>query len=204
MPAYNSLLIPEHFFHIFNRAVGDEKIFRTEENYQFFLRKFQEYVSPVAMLYCYSLLPNHFHLLLKIKTLREIENLYAFKKGKKMIFYDNKFISEFIMEQFSNYFNSYTKSFNKVYNRKGKLFIDHLKRNEISDEFYFSKIIHYIHVNPVHHGYCSFVNEWAFSSYKLLLNQQSTLPSTEIFNWFGGREQFIQFHQQPVKRRNKP
>jgi REP-associated tyrosine transposase len=204
MPSYNSLLTPEHYFHVFNRAVGDEKIFRTEENYDFFLRKFHAHIPPVATLYCYNLLPNHFHLFLKINPLKEIESLFLTRKGKKMATYDNKVISEFIMEQFSNFFNSYTKSYNKVYNRKGKLFMDHLKRNEVCGDAYYSKIIHYIHANAVQHGYCRYIKDWPFSSYNQLIQvNPDSYPAEEIFNWFGGKTGFILFHQQPIKRRNK-
>jgi putative transposase len=205
MPSYNNLLIPEHYFHVFNRAVGDEKIFRCEENYHFFLRKFHEYIPPVATLYCYSLLPNHFHLFLKIQPQEAIETLYVKRKGKPMVKCDNNFISEFIMEQFSNFFNSYTKSYNKVYNRKGKLFMDHLKRNEVFGDSYYSKIIHYIHANAVQHGYCSHINDWPFSSYNQLINANpDSFPAKEIFDWFGGKAGFIKFHQQAIQRRKKP
>jgi putative transposase len=121
-----------------------------------------------------------------------------------MLRYDNKVISEFVMEQFSNFFNSYTKSFNKVFGRKGKLFMDHTRRNNIADGSHFIKIVHYIHANPVHHGYCTSVEDWNFSSYNTIIgNQLTQLPKDEILTWFGGREAFIKFHGQPIIRKFK-
>lgn len=204
MPDYNSLLIPDHYFHVFNHSVGNEKIFRCEENYHFFLRRFHEYIPPVATLYCYNLLPSHFHLFLKIRPQEVIETLYIRRKGKAMANYDNTLTSEFIMEQFSNFCNAYAKSYNIYYNRKGKLFIDHLKRNEVCGDAYFSKIIHYIHANAVQHGYCSRIEDWPFSSYKQLINADlNAFPASEIFDWFGGKNEFLLFHQQPIQRRKK-
>ena len=103
------------------------------------------------------------------------------------------------MEQFSNFFNSYTKSFNKVFQRKGKLFMDHLKRKEIESETYFNKIVHYIHANPVQHHYCDNIDDWNYSSYRTLIdNNQTILKRTEVLDWFGGIEYFIKFHQQAI------
>jgi putative transposase len=111
--------------------------------------------------------------------------------------------SEFIMEQFSNMFNSYTKSFNKAFGRKGKLFMDHSKRIEITDEASFSKIIHYIHANSVHHGYCRNIPDWTHSGYSSFLsNAKTNLLRDEVLGWFGGKEGFIRFHQQGVTLKN--
>ena len=38
------VLQPDTFYHIYNRANGSEKLFITDENYVFFLRKYKEYI----------------------------------------------------------------------------------------------------------------------------------------------------------------
>lgn len=54
------------FYHIFSRGNRREKIFFTEEDYQRFLTKVEEYRKKYSIkISAYCLLPNHFHLLLK-------------------------------------------------------------------------------------------------------------------------------------------
>ncbi len=50
MPNQHLPLLPNNYFHLYNRAVGDELFFRNEENYRYFLRKMKEYILPVAQL----------------------------------------------------------------------------------------------------------------------------------------------------------
>ncbi|MCF6359136.1 MAG: transposase [Cyclobacteriaceae bacterium] len=62
------------YYHIYNRANGNENLFRSDENYEYFLKKWGEYISDIADTYAYCLMPNHFHFLIKTKT--EIELKY--------------------------------------------------------------------------------------------------------------------------------
>lgn len=89
----------EGTYHIFSHVNGTEIIFREDSNYQFFLEKLEKYIIPIADIYAYCLLPNHFHLLLKFKN-----------------FDDNDKEHQFLMMPFSDLLNAYAKSYNKVYN----------------------------------------------------------------------------------------
>lgn len=103
------------------------------------------------------------------------------------------------MEQFSNWLNGYTKAFNKMYNRKGSLFIDYLKRSAAETEPDINSFMFYIHGNSVHHGLTNKIGQWPYDSYPVILSEKSTaLKRSEIIEWFGSREQFIKFHDQPV------
>ncbi len=64
--------VPDNYYHIYNRANGDEKIFKSEENYRFFLEKFQFYIVPIADVFSFCLMPNHFHFLVRFKSEKEI------------------------------------------------------------------------------------------------------------------------------------
>lgn len=181
---------PDNFYHIFNHAVGKENLFHKHENYIFFLQKFDHYISPIAKTFCYCLMPNHFHLLIQIRDENKIRSL---AKNYTACFDFHKFI----MQQFSNFLNSYAKAFNKQNDRKGALFLDYTKRREIKDEFYFSKLINYIHQNPVHHGFCKMPADRSYSSYNSIISTHKTskLQRNAVFDWFGGIEEFITFHQ---------
>jgi len=55
-------------------------MFNTDDNYRYFLAKYDEYLSPVSDLFAYCLLGNHFHCLIRI---RGLEELAAFQKLSK-------------------------------------------------------------------------------------------------------------------------
>jgi len=168
-----------------------ENLFNDHDNYIFFLSKFDKHVSPIAKTFCYCLMPNHFHILIQIRTENVIREL---AKNKEEDFDFRKFI----MQQFSNLLNSYAKAFNKRNNRRGALFVDYTKRIEIKEETYFSKLINYIHQNPVHHQFCKSAIEWNYSSYNsnLSINKNSKLERNTVLDWFGGIEEFIDFHKE--------
>ncbi|HVM88269.1 MAG TPA: hypothetical protein VMT76_08770 [Puia sp.] len=148
-------LQPLSYYHIFNHAIGNENLFREDENYRFFLQKYDLYIYQVAETLAYCLMPNHFHFLIKIKS--EGQLVAAFPKFKTL---EKLIEANCISKQFSNFFSSYTLSFNKKYNRMGSLFLKNFKRQQVEKDSYFSKIIHYIHSNPVHHGFVHSVDEW--------------------------------------------
>lgn len=203
MAANLDLLLPGEYYHIYNRAIGNEKLFLSHENYIFFLYRCQLYLWPIADILSFCLLPNHFHFFLRIKQVNEIENLHQQLKHTALPSYDNLIINNFLVDQFGRLFNSYAKSFNLRYSRKGRLFMEPFKRKMVKDDTYFNAAIHYIHGNPVHHRYCAHLEEWIYSSYNTYLGKRSELPSlvllyNEILEGFGGIDQFITFHQQNI------
>ena len=187
------------FYHIFNHAVGNEKLFRNDDNYIYFLKKYKEYISPISRTYSYVLMPNHFHFLIEIKDKDEIYKYYLdieLKKETSKVKPENELdFDKFVMQQFSNFFNCYTKSFNKKHNRKGALFIDYLRRTLISEEEYLRNMVLYIHQNPIHHKICNRLEDWKYSSYNAILSEKSThLEREEVVSWFGDLENFIVMH----------
>lgn len=99
----------EGVYHIFSHVNGTKNIFRETSNYRYFLEKLEKYILPLADIYAYCLLPNHFHLLLRFKNFDDMNN-------------ENE--HQFLMKPFSDLLNAYTKAYNKMYNRKGALFMD--------------------------------------------------------------------------------
>jgi putative transposase len=198
MNNYHQPLIPSQSYHLFSRAVGNEKLFLSHENYLFFLQKLKQHTTGVCKLYCYSLLPNHFHLFVKINNEEEIiKHFEEVKKIKYQLLQHN--LSDFIMERFSNFLNSYTKAFNKVNNRKGALFMDYLKRSMVNDASDFTAYIWYIHKNAVHHQITKNIGDWQYDSYQSILsNAPTSLLRNKVIEWFGNKEELIKFHQQQV------
>jgi REP element-mobilizing transposase RayT len=199
-----TLLFCEQYYHLFNHAVGNENLFRKSENYFFFLKKYSHHIEPVADTFAYCLMPNHFHVLIRVKEKEAIQQAILSKKTTK----DPNFISEgvhltdeqcirFVSKSFANLFSSYTQAYNKVYDRRGNLFISNFKRKPIESEAYFTNALYYIHHNPTHHGFCRDWRDWRFSSYHALIAQKPTqLKRDEVLTWFGGESYFKQFHLQ--------
>jgi REP element-mobilizing transposase RayT len=192
---------PASYYHLFNHAVGNENLFRNDNNYKYFLAKFKQYITPVCKVYAYCLMPNHFHFLVQIKT--EAELLLFCKEQQKEIIGKVDF-HKIVMNQYKYMFNGYAQAYNKMYSRKGALFIDYLRRKEITDNQYFTKLVQYIHNNPVHHNFCKTVDEWNYSSYHTINSQKPTnIERSTIIDWFGSIDNYKVFHQQPTSFLNE-
>ena len=61
-------------FHIYNRGNNRENIFIEEKNYTYFLKLLEKYIIPIANIYAYCMMPNHFHLVLRIKPSDELHS----------------------------------------------------------------------------------------------------------------------------------
>src|SRR5438034_1385617 len=96
---------PEGIYHIYNRAVGSDKLFIEDENYHFFLKKFSLRITVFADILAYCLMPNHFHFIIRIKEQKILESIWPpelnLKKLDRFVFYD-----KMIIHQFAVIFNS--------------------------------------------------------------------------------------------------
>ena len=100
-------LLPNHFFHIFNRGINGQKIFYTEENYAYFLKKYAKKTKAYLDTYAYCLLPNHFHFLVKVKSIDAIllaakEEYLMIPKALQKTLVENGFGSAVDMPNFEN------------------------------------------------------------------------------------------------------
>lgn len=149
---------PEKIYHIYNHGNADDNLFRTDENYLYFLRKYKQLIYPMVNTYAFCLMPNHFHFLLKVKDENSLIKLESFSNLTGLQ------VEKRIIKQFGNFFNGYSKAFNKMFGRKGKLFLLPFKRKPVANSVHFLNTWKYIHYNPVHHGFCAQPIAWPFSS----------------------------------------
>jgi len=173
----------DKYYHIYNRGNNRENIFIEDGNYLYFIKLLKRYLLYVLDIYSYCLLPNHFHLIVKIKEKNQLP--LAIRTGKTKLY-----------QPFSNMFNAYTKAINKRYARRGSLFQEHLKRKEITDEDYLRNLIIYVNTNPSHHGISNF-SEYKYSSYTKLTSEKPTILSRKVvINLFEDVENFKYVHLQ--------
>lgn len=196
-----TLFEPTATFHAYTHANGSENLFRTDDNYLFFLKKYEKYINPVADTFAYCLMPNHLHLMIRIRSRQEIDSfLQETKPDRKFDLSDARTFSNVISHQFSHLLNGYTQAYNKVFKRRGSLFIPNLKRNGVKDDDYLTRLFVYIHANPIKHKFAEELHEWRYSSYTIYLSDEPTnIKREEGLKWFGNKEEFVKIHHQLTK-----
>ncbi len=195
-------LLPEACYHIFNHANGDELIFREDENYRFFIAKYKRFVAPLVDTLAYCLMPNHFHLMIRLHDINALEkhlgNSSLLERNYLKLRDDagrEELLSKFVSKRLSNFFSSYTQSYNKMYGRMGSLFMKNFKRKRVADEKYFLQLIKYIHLNPVTHAFVGKPEKWVHSSYNSIISDAKTIVDRDlVINSFGGLDNFKYCH----------
>jgi len=151
-------MLPETFYHIFNRGINKQIIYFTRDNYLFFLEKIRKHILDHLDLIAYCLMPNHFHLLVYSKP-------------------------DIIPEKFSKdlriMLSSYAHAINIQEKRTGSLFQQHskIKRLENSHKIinshvgnnldeYAETCFYYIHQNPVKARLVQKPEDWEMSSFR--------------------------------------
>lgn len=190
---YHACLESEKYYHIYNRGNNKESIFLSDDNYLFFLSKWKKYILPYTDILTYCLMPNHFHFLIKVKPENSFTKLLKFSKAEQQA----ADINQFLETQFKKLFTSYALAFNKQQNRTGSLFQKRFKRVFIEDNDKLTQLIHYIHHNPIHHGFTNDYTNWKYSSYNSIVSNKSTeIAKSEVLEWFSTEERFIDFHNE--------
>ena len=168
-----------HLYHIYNQGNNHQRIFFEQENYLFFLKKLKLYVMPYADILAWCLMPNHFHLMVRVNELKLYINSEAFAGNKLRTL--NQSIGVML--------RSYTWAINKQESRSGALFRQKTKAEcltcteQITPSFYNTKegtqihvdhpeweypqvCFNYIHRNPVVANLVQTETEWKYSSAK--------------------------------------
>lgn len=182
-------LQPGNYYHIYNRGNNRENIFIEVRDYAYFLQLYSRHITDIADTYAYCLLCNLFHLLVRIKTIEEIEILRT-----------SKSLSVASPSQhFSNLFNAYAKAINNAYGRTGSLFQNPFNRIMVSSQTHYVHLVTYIHRNPQKHGFVDDFRDWPYSSYGALRSSKPThLNRKPVLDWFNGVEDFDNYHDHYV------
>ncbi|MDO9153746.1 MAG: CRISPR-associated endoribonuclease Cas6 [Paludibacter sp.] len=215
------------FYHIYNCGINGCNLFNEPENYQYFLHLYDKYISAIADTYAWVLMPNHFHLLVRIKDEEEIRNSIAkideiskttttlTPQSNSTASYSNLTGFENLSgleeetanmvqikplhQYFSNLFNAYSKAFNIRFHRHGALFERPFKRKLIENKSYLKNVLLYIHNNPVLHGFTDCPVDYPCSSYLTCVSIKPTkLKREQVIGWFDNEANFISYHDKKM------
>ena len=167
MPAKNIVkkYFENQYYHVYNRGVNKDLIFRENSDKDFLLKLFNQRLSkptdinktrillnPLGKseILSFCLLDNHYHLLFWLNN-------------------DTKSITKFMHSIFS----LYSMYFNLKYDRVGPLFQSRYKASIINNDPYLIHISRYIHLNP------SDYENYKYSSYQSYLGE-NTYPWLKI------------------------
>jgi len=179
-------------YHIYNRGVNKIPIFRTQGNYQYFLKLYFDRVGPMVDTYSWCLMKNHFHFMVRIKSKTEIvQQLSTLMEPDRLLGLNPS-------KQFSNFFVAYAMAFNKQEKRKGTLFERPFGRIHVDSLQYFKDLVIYIHRNPVHHGFVNHPKDYEWSSYHNYFSvNPSGIQRDMVLSWFDSTINFKANHRKP-------
>lgn len=183
MPSRNleKIYLNEAYYHLYNRGVDKQAIFRDKEDYVVFLNLLKRYLDneptkdkkgreydwlhDEAELLSYCLMPNHYHLLI----------------------YQHE--PEAMTRLLRRVITSYTTYFNDKYQRVGYLFQSRFKASMITRDDYLQHISRYIHLNPANY------KDWEFSSLDYYLGKKKTgwIRPSRILDLFPSNKTYENF-----------
>lgn len=201
MAERNPQFINDHFYHAANFGIDKKIIFNDKKDIDRFLALISYYKIqnpparfafrnrpiarnstnipiPMVEIIAYSLMPDHFHILLK-----QTENNGV-----------NTFLSKLI--------NSYTKYFNSRQKRSGTLFKGSYKAVEVPLEK-LNDVSRHIHIEPLIKGLVLNLDRFPFSSYSQYLNHENGICDTnQIFRSFSDSNQYKNFVNDQLEYNN--
>ena len=186
------------FYHIYNHAGSGKNIFKDHLDYIQFLKGMEKYFNDYMSINAYCLMPNHFHLLVRIKEKEVIDsNFGVIDSNAKRNYLKNEIdINALIEDQFRRWFSSYALKYNNKYKDRGQLFLNRFKRIQICEVFKFEYMLCYIHHNPIHHKFRYEYRSWEYSSYNYYVNNiESVLDKKYVLERLGNIEAFRKLHE---------
>ena len=181
-----------HLYHIYNRGNNSDKVFYKHENYLYFLEKIKTYILPYTDILAWCLMPNHFHLMLRVNCIELPVINHSDILGHNILVSTNKVktyndddikTQRNLNQSIGILLRSYTNAIQKQEGRTGSLFqsktkaicLSNGKIDGIGNDFkeydnsqnnYPKTCFHYIHQNPVKAGLVKKCKEWGYSSFQ--------------------------------------
>ena len=177
------------YYHLYNRTNNEEALFRSDENYLYFMKKYRFYLDDYLDTIGYCLMPTHFHFLVRVKS--QANSSDDFKSSDEY--------SLLISKQIGILLRSYTRAFNKMWERHGNLFNQKTNAKPVSNDRYLITLLTYIHQNPMRSGLSEKAFEWKYSSYQDYIDlRNGNLPKKDVILSMIRKEELIHFTENKI------
>ncbi len=180
MPRQPRLDAPGALHHIMGRGIERTRIFRTDRDREDFLKRLADLsMAGELIVYAWSLMPNHFHLL--VRTGRQSIS----RSMRKLL-------------------TGYVVNFNLRYKRHGHLFQNRYKSIICEDDPYLLELTRYIHLNPLRAGVVGSLEElrsyrWTGHSAILGRVKRDWQDIRAITAYFGKGRRAVEKYEQYVR-----
>ena len=180
MPRQPRLDAPGALHHIMGRGIERTRIFRTNQDREDFLKRLADLsMAGELIVYAWSLMPNHFHLLLRT--------------GRQSI-----------SRSMRRLLTGYVVNFNLRYKRYGHLFQNRYKSIICEDDPYLLELTRYIHLNPLRAGVVGSLEElrsyrWTGHSAILGRVKRDWQDIRAITAYFGKGRRAVEKYEQYVR-----
>jgi putative transposase len=167
MPRTARIDIPNVLQHVIVRGVAKNNIFTDDDDRRDFVTRFSRLLEITGTeCLAWALLPNHFHLLLRVKDIP---------------------LSNFMRRLLTGY----AVSFNLRHDRSGHLYQNRYKSLVCDEEEYLIELVRYIHLNPLRAGLVTTLADlenypWCGHSVLLGRNEMTGQMTSEVLSFFGG------------------
>lgn len=190
-----------YLYHIYNQGNNKRTIFMDDQHYKYFLKLLKTHLQPHASILAYCLMPNHFHLMIRLDSMTT-----RFDRRR-----DLKNVKRNINISIAVLLSTYCKWFNHKNKTTGSLFRKNTKAKAINSLAFNNEYLHrdiasiynlvdivqypqvcfdYIHRNPVKAGLVRKTHQWPYSSAAYyfksrkdyLINHKKASKYLDIFN----------------------
>ena len=168
MPRSARLDVPNVLQHVMARGIEGREIFRDKKDREEFLRRLSEVlIKGKGQLFAWSLISNHFHLLLRPRGMPLATMMRRLLTG-------------------------YAVWHNRRHARKGHLFQNRYKSIVVEEDPYFLELVRYIHLNPVRArmlGQLSELDRFPYTGHAVIIGHRDyqCQDVDAVLQWFGNR-----------------
>jgi REP element-mobilizing transposase RayT len=208
---------PGLYYHEILKANSDTLLFKDDQDRKYFLNKMRYFLLPCCEIFSYAILGNHVHLLIRPHPQRILSRLcLQLHRMNLDLFASN--LDEYLSEDYlikipegltpfegsvdkqiryciRGLKHSYSQYQAKKYQRTGMQWNPERFTKVLGDKDDVGRTVLYIHKNPVYHGMVHQPEEWQFSSFHEIRDQEDRLVRSEVvLDVFGHKDQFLQEH----------